>query len=205
MDKQHYLEELRTRLKGLPQEEVDDAIHYCEEYFLDAGSDAEEQVIQELGSPFRFAAQIKAECEIHRQHDIKQKSPVISSIKTILYITLGICTLPVAIPFISVLFVLLFASMIVLASFFMVGVVASIFMLGFGLILFVKGFFIGHFTYEICMLLGGGIFMIGFACLWFLLIYWFIQKILPAIIRILTKQYDRLKEKAKHEKAFVDF
>ena len=68
MSKQQYLEELRVRLKGLSQDEIEDALSYREEYFDDAGEGNEQQVIADLGSPYKFAAQIRADAEIRRHN-----------------------------------------------------------------------------------------------------------------------------------------
>lgn len=61
MSKQEYIHQLKAKLKGLDEKEIEDAITYCEEYFDDAGEGNEEQVIKDLGTPGKFAAQLKAE------------------------------------------------------------------------------------------------------------------------------------------------
>ena len=46
-------------LRDLPEQEIEDAISYYEDYFEDAGEDKEEQVIRELGSPEKIAKMIR--------------------------------------------------------------------------------------------------------------------------------------------------
>ena len=51
MNREEYLKRLSFLLKDLPEEEIEDAIAYYEDYFEEAGEEKEEQVIKELGSP----------------------------------------------------------------------------------------------------------------------------------------------------------
>lgn len=58
MNKEIFLKELRRFLGGIPEEEREQAIHYYEDYFADAGPENEQKVIEELGSPIDLAKQI---------------------------------------------------------------------------------------------------------------------------------------------------
>lgn len=58
MNKEIFLKELRCFLADIPEEEREQAIHYYEDYFADAGSENEDTVIAELGSPVDLAKQI---------------------------------------------------------------------------------------------------------------------------------------------------
>ena len=58
MNRATFLEQLRRRLAGLPQEEVDAALTYYNEYFDDAGPEREAEAIASLGSPEEVAAQV---------------------------------------------------------------------------------------------------------------------------------------------------
>ena len=53
------LKEIVFLLKDLPEEEIEDAIAYYEDYFEEAGEEKEEQVIKELGSPEKIARMIR--------------------------------------------------------------------------------------------------------------------------------------------------
>lgn len=59
MSREEYIKRLSFLLKDLPEEEIEDAISYYEDYFEEAGKDKEEQVIRELGSPEKIAKIIR--------------------------------------------------------------------------------------------------------------------------------------------------
>ena len=60
MNKDIFLRDLERFLSDIPQEEREQALKYYEDYFEDAGTENEQQVIQDLGSPVELAKQIKA-------------------------------------------------------------------------------------------------------------------------------------------------
>lgn len=59
MSRTEFMNELRTLLQDIPEEEREEALQYYSDYFDDAGAENEEQVIRELGSPQKVAATIK--------------------------------------------------------------------------------------------------------------------------------------------------
>lgn len=61
MSKEAFIRRLRELLAGLPQSEAAEAIQYYEDYFADAGEENEAKVIEELGSPEKVAANIRAD------------------------------------------------------------------------------------------------------------------------------------------------
>lgn len=61
MKAEEFLKELEYLLQDIPEEEKGDAIAYYQDYFQEAGEEHEQDVIQELGSPERVAAMIRAE------------------------------------------------------------------------------------------------------------------------------------------------
>lgn len=61
MNKEEYLNILRTELSRLPREERDNVMEYYTEYFDEAGEDKVSDVIMELGSPYELAAKIMRE------------------------------------------------------------------------------------------------------------------------------------------------
>ncbi|MDO4944007.1 MAG: hypothetical protein Q4E74_02260 [Ruminococcus sp.] len=67
MNRLEFLTSLRYCLenKGLAQSEINDALSYYEEIFLDAGRDREQEVSQNLGSPEEVARQILIDNGIH--------------------------------------------------------------------------------------------------------------------------------------------
>lgn len=67
MNRLDFLTELRYSLEqgGLQKSEIDEALRYYEEIFLDAGKDNEEQTAENLGSPKELAREILIENGIH--------------------------------------------------------------------------------------------------------------------------------------------
>lgn len=61
MTREKFLEELDYLLQDIPDEEKQDALQYYTDYFEEAGSDKEAEIIKELGSPERIASIIRTE------------------------------------------------------------------------------------------------------------------------------------------------
>ena len=59
MNRAEYMKELAYLLQDVPDGEKEEALQYYEDYFDDAGTENEEQVIAELGRPERLAAIIR--------------------------------------------------------------------------------------------------------------------------------------------------
>lgn len=60
MNRSEFMKQLERLLQDVPAEDREEALEYYESYFADAGPERESAVIQELGSPGRVAAEIKA-------------------------------------------------------------------------------------------------------------------------------------------------
>lgn len=58
MNAYEYLQALRAALAVLPDDEIDSAMRYYEDYFLDAGDENAEKVIKQLGPPEQVAEAI---------------------------------------------------------------------------------------------------------------------------------------------------
>ena len=63
MTRKEFMEQLAVLLGGISENERREALEYYENYFDDAGPENEAAVIQELGSPGKVAAMIKADLE----------------------------------------------------------------------------------------------------------------------------------------------
>ncbi len=199
MTKQQYIDELRVRLKGLTQEEIDDAIMYCEEYFDEAGVGNEQQVIDSLGSPFKFAAQIKADAEVKKQdHSMERKNK--SSLKGIVAIIIGICALPIAFPVFFVLLAILFAFIVSVGALIFAGIISIIAIAGSGIPLIWNGLFHMEMINNSLISIGSGLLCIGFAILVCICIVWIFKKLLPIFSKMITSIYHKAKEGISHEK-----
>ena len=76
MNREEYLKRLSFLLKDLPEEEIEDAIAYYEDYFEEAGEEKEEQVIKKLGSPEKIAKMIRDSVQEIRQAVSIQKKDI---------------------------------------------------------------------------------------------------------------------------------
>lgn len=113
MTKNEFLSELRYALRHLPQEEIDNALNYYEEFFHEAGPQRERQIIDELISPNAVASKIIGEYAVHdaeRSRRKKRSRPLWIAI-------LAICASPVAVPLALSGFVLVVALFIVFLAF----------------------------------------------------------------------------------------
>ena len=63
MNRIEFMEKLAGLLQDIPEEDRIDALKYYNDYFDDAGSENEKNVIEELESPEKVAAKIKADRE----------------------------------------------------------------------------------------------------------------------------------------------
>lgn len=63
MNRIEFMTELAALLQDVPVEERRDAMKYYNDYFDDAGEENEQRVIEELESPVKVAATIKADLE----------------------------------------------------------------------------------------------------------------------------------------------
>ena len=114
MDKNKFMTELEAQLSRIDAQERADALAFYNEYFEEAGVENEQAVIEELGSPAKVAAQIKADAAV------KGAQTENSSVKKGLYaigaLILGICALPIALPMIIVVVSLIFALLVTAAA-----------------------------------------------------------------------------------------
>lgn len=73
MDKKEFLEQLLNSLSSLPKEEREEALLYYEEFFEDAGTVYEQDVISELGSPQKLAESIMNDSAINDERGLVLK------------------------------------------------------------------------------------------------------------------------------------
>lgn len=178
MNRKEYMQQLYLKLSSLAQEERDTAMLYYEEYFEDAGSENEERVIQELGSPEALAAQVIAENTIKHSKSYQKASldkkesfdkstqgprKGLSALKIFL---IAIITLPISLPLILIALTIIGAAalcglvfVIVLGVLVVVFTIMGIFLLFNSLPVFFTQVGLGFLT------LGGSLVMLAFACL----------------------------------------
>lgn len=185
MNSNQFLYELRTKLVNMPEAEINSAMGYYEEYFLDAGPDNEQRVIDELGSPSAVASKIIGEFALSDTPAVAE-NPGKTLWIVILAILASPIALPIAIALVAIVFAILITVLALLFSFGVTGValvVAGIAAVFFGLWALIIEFGTGVFQ------IGFGLLSIGFGILLaqatVLLTQWFftgMQKMLGALL-----------------------
>lgn len=199
MTKQEYIRQLRTKLKGLDEKEIEDAITYCEEYFDDAGEGNEDQVIKDLGSPSKFAAQLKAESIIREEETgTKKKKHVF---RNFWFVLIGLCAMPLAFPLLLVVGILVFCIFIIAITLLFALVVSAFAIVVTGLPLLANAFLHLNAPGNALIAAGGGFFCIGLALLLGSLAYCVMKKFLEWGTTIFSSLYRKAKGGKSHEKA----
>lgn len=71
MNKEQFLKELEDLLQDIDATEREEALNYYRDYFEDAGSEHEQEIIKELESPEKVAQTIKEGLGVENHQDIK--------------------------------------------------------------------------------------------------------------------------------------
>lgn len=186
MTKQEYIEKVKQELHRIPEKEKQEALEYLEEYFLDA-QESEQEVIENLGSPEKYAAMIQADMASSIPPEIPKKKE--SSIHQGWTILLGIFALPLAIPAVILVFVFVVVALSLVFAL-IVTILALIVSSVFGLIsLFSTGFELSYIG-VVLMMIGNTI--LGICLLYVIGAYGF-----PWMTKQLGKVYQKLKNKEK--------
>lgn len=192
MRREDYIAELRSRLRDVEPSDVEDAIAYCEEYFDEA--QAESEAIKELGSPAKFAAQIKTEAAFRTTKDPNNYRKPHSMMKSILMILGGICALPIALPLllVAIILILVFGFLIFILVFVGVVVMAAFFYASFAT--FLGAFLHASALADVLMHLGVSLLFLGVSILLSLLVILIIRKGMPLFVNKLSDFYEHHKK-----------
>ncbi len=126
MNKNQFLTELQRRLRGVPQEELDQAMEYYTEYFLDANVDDVTDVIPLVGTPAQVAQRIWDEC-VDKQVTIqRQEGGVKNTAKTVWMIVLAVFAAPIALPVAIAVAAVVFAVLVVIFAVIFAIIVAAV-------------------------------------------------------------------------------
>ncbi len=196
MNREEYTKELKKRLEGLDENDIADAIAYCEEYFNEAES--EEAAIKELGAPAKFAAQLKAEAVIKEAKGENQRKQS-SAIKSLFWIIMGICALPIALPLALTAAILVFVFFILLFVFITVAIVLFVTFIYTAIASVVFGLMNINAPADMITHIGFSLICIGVAGLCFALSYTLIKKALPFFIERLSSFYHNHKGGIENE------
>lgn len=226
MNRTEFMNQLRRLLYDIPVRDRQEALDYYEAYFDDAGEDKEEAVIQELGSPGRIAAEIKAglspnpeageytdtgyederfeDYEEHGQQPVRYKrygENKEKGRKLLLLILLAIVTSPFWIAILGTI-----AGVLAGIGGALIGVFAGTLFGGIGL--FIVGIAVMitgvmHMASAFALglaLFGLGMIMIAVGLLLLLAFGWLVRKAIPAVVRFVVDLIHRIVHRHRKER-----
>lgn len=188
MKREEYINELRSRLHGLQEADIEDAIRYCEEYFDEAES--EEEAMKALGTPVKFAAQIKTESAFKTTKNPQNYRKPHSMMKSILMILGGICALPIALPLLLVAIILIVVFGLLLCIFVMVGMIVSVCAVYGAIATLLGSIFYANGVGDVLLYVGVAFLFTGLAILAILGTQVLIRKAMPVFVNQLSQFYD---------------
>lgn len=193
MTRDDYIRELRSRLRGLDNEEIENAITYCEEYFDEVGDS--EKALQDLGSPAKFAAQIKADAAIKETIEVQRSRKPRSTMKSFWMILGGIFALPIALPLLLAVIILVIALGIVVVALLFAGIAVVIACIFAAIVNFFASFLYMGDPGQMMVMNGLSLISLGIAIFSVVGITVLIRKVIPKMMERLTSFYQRHKEK----------
>ena len=199
MTKETYLKSVRVRLKKLPQEEIDDAVQYLEEFFYDCPDTNE--AIKELGSPEKFAKQIIADYTLRSMEVDRKQKKKRDTFKDFIMVGLGLLALPISIPLLIAFGALIFALFMVLLSLVLAfgSLVLALFLAGIGVIIVGITAITSSFMSFVAML-GVGLMLVGGAMIVYALTYALVKNGIPRVSNGIGKLFRMIKgEKKSYE------
>lgn len=180
MNKTEYMKILSKKLRRLPKEDYDRAIEYFEEYFAEAGSENEQQAIQDLGSPEEAARELIMNLA---EQNVNEPPKTVKRGMTAVWIgILGVCAAPIALPLALTVVILIACVFLVVAVCLLSVLIAGISVAAGGIINIVAGIAIlfRAFGDGLCNL-GGGLICFGAGLLFtygsILLFRWAVRKL----------------------------
>ena len=179
MTRKEFMAELASRLHRLPQEDLQAALQYYEEYFDEAGSGNEQVVIRELKSPAHVASRILSDYAVKEAK--KARASTGSGWRAFWFTILAICAAPVAVP-------LIIAAVVTVLALGFAGVAVVFALIIAAGVVFVKGIVMLFFgSSSALLLLGGAFVLIGIA----LLVFHSIGALISGIGKHIRKQSTR--------------
>ena len=165
MTRREFMTELAARLHRLPKEDLQAALQYYEEYFDEAGSQNEQEVI----SPAHVASKILSDYAVKEAK--KARASTKSGWRAFWFTILAICAAPVAVP-------LIIAAVVTIVALGFAGFAVVFALIIAAGAIFIKGIgslFFGSAT--ALLLFGSALILVGFA----LLIFYGISALIVAI------------------------
>lgn len=197
MNREQYITELRQCLNDVNESDLEDAIRYCEEYFDEAGSENEQQAMDDLGKPSKFAAQIKADVAI-RNTEQKTEEKRKSSFHNIWVIFLGIFAMPIAVPLMFAAVILMFAFFLVIFCLLIATILVGVAGVIAAVALFMS-FVLTPFGATSLIRIGGAFFFLGIGCMICVGMYSALKMTVAWFNQVVSNLYKKAKGGRTHE------
>lgn len=194
MNRDEYMNELRRRLNGLPNEELYNVLGYYTEYFDEAGIDREGEVIKELGAPASVASQILSDYAI-KDMDITSRTSR-KGVSKIWFMILAVFAAPIALPLAAAALALIFAMIITVIALILAFAIVTVSLIIAG---FATGFagvavMFQHVPTAI-MFIGIGVIAIGLGIMFAMLVKVIATKGFKNVVKVANNLLNRLKNK----------
>ena len=209
ISKKEYIADLSYHLRDLQKEEFEDAIHYVEEYFEEAGESNISQVIEELGPPQKLATTIRAEATIksnqqqRSREDSKEKEESTShlgkrDLKSLWVIILGIFALPIALPLALSAVLIVTSFFLVIFSLIIAGICSTIALIIFSIPTFISSLTLINTNYASGLVgLGISFISLGAGLLILMTLILAIRSFIPWTIHCLSRLFQKFNHKRK--------
>lgn len=198
MSKDKFLNELQTKLKKLPQDEIESALDYYREYFDEAGEENVDQVIKKLGSPSQVASHILADYATKELAEHPQSAK--KSISAIWFILLAILASPIALPIIIIVISMVFTFVILCGTFLFTFFTLIVSLAFAGIVSIVAGFsVIAQHWQTALFFIGAGLAVTGIGILLFPPFIFVVKNASSALAKWMKKLFDKMAKKRKEE------
>lgn len=129
MTRTEYMNRIKTCLKRLPKQDLEQALDYFNEYFDEAGPEQETKAIEDLGEPKAAAEQILRNLAITNAGETEKKN-IKRSMDSVWIGILAVCAAPIALPlmlaFVVVIFSLAISVLAVIGSLLLTGALTAV-------------------------------------------------------------------------------
>lgn len=188
MSREQFLTQLRNRLKGLPSDDIEDALEYYKEYLDDAGPENEAATIEAWGNPDQIASQILADYAVKRVNAGSSKK----GLSTIWVVILAIFASPIAVPIAAAVVCVIVALVIAIASLVLAFGAAAIGLVAGGLLSIIMGLCVMFQSFPTMIFyVGSGLFCTGFGVLTCVFVVWLSKTGFNGIAKLFSKLLSR--------------
>lgn len=194
MNRVEFISELRSKLKRLPKDEIEDALNYYNEYFDEAGIEDEQQVMESLGSPCDIASQILADYSL-KDMSLKPNSTK-KGISAVWFAILAVFAAPIALPLTIAIFLTVGAIGVAVIAIIIAFLLTMIAMGGAGIVAVISGLVVIFKDIPTALIfIGGGIVVVGIDALIFIPITYLANKGFRFIANTTNKILNKAKKR----------